>query len=389
MRIAHIGPSNQPILFSRGGAIERRIAEMARVQAKAGHRVMVYSAEDASAVTEQNGYRLRALKCGRRGILRRFEFAARAGADLRNNPVDLIHVHSAPEAIWFLSGSSALKILSYDFFRSRGWRSFPLYHLYRRTLNKYSYLLPVSEFCKEESARFWELGKDRMRVLHNGVNLDQFQPDVIAAKQNREKLGLGDDPVLLFVGRVCEQKGTDILIDAYIRLHARVPNLRLVVAGPAEQFGNTGSSPLVERIRTAGGLYLGAVDEQELAATYNLATVFVMATRRDEMFGMAAIEAQACGKPVVCSAQGGLPEVISRDSGICFPVGDSVALAAALERLLTDKALYDSMSKAARPNATRFCWGTIVDDLNDICFGTQAPEHSGWSVGSRALRDQA
>ena len=67
MRIAHIGPSNQPILFSRGGAIERRIAEMARVQAKAGHRVMVYSAEDASAVTEQNGYRLRALKCGRRG----------------------------------------------------------------------------------------------------------------------------------------------------------------------------------------------------------------------------------------------------------------------------------------------------------------------------------
>ena len=50
-----------------------------------------------------------------------------------------------------------------------------------------------------------------MRVLHNGVNLDQFQPDVIAAKQNREEARPGDDPVLLFVGRVCEQKGTDIL----------------------------------------------------------------------------------------------------------------------------------------------------------------------------------
>ena len=67
---------------------------------------------------------------------------------------------------------------------------------------------------------------------------------------------------------------------------------------------------------------------------------------------MAAIEAQACGKPVVCSAQGGLPRSFPGDSGICFPVGDSVALAAALERLLTDKALYDSMSKAARPNVT-------------------------------------
>lgn len=382
MRIAHIGPSNHPILFSRGGAIERRIVEMARVQAKSGHSVFVYSAESAFAETSNNGYRLRALKCARQGISRRFEFLKKAAADLRQNPVDLIHVHSAPEAIWFLGGSSALKILSYDFFRSRGWRYFPMYDLYRWTLNRYDYLLPVSEFCREESARFWKLTSDRMRVLHNGVNLDQFQPDSVAAQASRASLGLGNDPVLLYVGRVCEQKGTDVLIDAYITLKARIPNVRLVVAGPAERFGNTGSSPLVERIRSAGGLYLGAVDESELAATYNLATIFVMATRRDEMFGMAAIEAQACGKPVVCSRQGGLPEVIPESSGILIRVGDAEALAAALERVLTDKALYDSMSTAARRNAARFCWDKVVQELNDICFESSTPDSAAGSLST-------
>jgi glycosyltransferase involved in cell wall biosynthesis len=138
----------------------------------------------------------------------------------------------------------------------------------------------------------------------------------------------------------------------------------------------------VERIRSAGGLYLGAVDESELAATYNLATIFVMATRRDEMFGMAAIEAQACGKPVVCSRQGGLPEVIPESSGILIRVGDAEALAAALERVLTDKALYDSMSTAARRNAARFCWDKVVQELNDICFESSTPDSAAGSLST-------
>ena len=70
-------------------------------------------------------------------------------------------------------------------------------------------------------------------------------------------------------------------------------------------------SDLTRRISEVGGIYLGPVQEKDLAATYNLCDVFVMPTRSIEMFGMAALEAQACGKPVVCSQHGGLPEVIS------------------------------------------------------------------------------
>jgi glycosyltransferase involved in cell wall biosynthesis len=340
---------------------------MAKVQARKGNDVVIYSAETTDGDTFYHGYHLHALKCICSGRLRKFEFLGRVASDLRRNAVDIIHFHSMPEGIWFLRDYDALKILSYDFFRSRSWRYFPFYGLYRWTLQQFDWLFPVSEFCLEESAQFWKLTMDHMRVLHNGVNLEQFRPDNTAGNALRDRFGLGSNPVILYIGRVCEQKGTDVLIDAYIRLKQRMPQVRFVVAGPAEQFGNEGSSPMVECIRAVGGLYLGAIEESELAALYNLATVFVMATRRDEMFGMAAIEAQACGKLVVCSRQGGLPEVIPETSGIHFAVGNSKELATTLERVLTDQTLYDLLSKAARENATRFSWDAVVRELEEVC----------------------
>ena len=72
------------------------------------------------------------------------------------------------------------------------------------------------------------------------------------------------------------------------------------------------------------------------------------------MFGMAALEAQACGKPVICSNQGGLPEVVSPKSGLFFPVGDAEKLADSLRKLLLDENLYNSKAEASRLNALAF-----------------------------------
>jgi glycosyltransferase involved in cell wall biosynthesis len=84
------------------------------------------------------------------------------------------------------------------------------------------------------------------------------------------------------------------------------------------------------------------------------------------MFGMAALEAQACGKPVVCSNHGGLPEVISPKSGLFFPVGNAERLAESLRQLLEDADLYKSKMEASRPNALRFAWPQIVECLAHI-----------------------
>ena len=88
-----------------------------------------------------------------------------------------------------------------------------------------------------------------------------------------------------------------------------------------------------------------------------------MPTRVNEMFGMAAIEAQACGKPVVCSDHGGLPEVISPSSGLLFRVGDSEHLTQKLRTLMDDVSLRRRFSEAAEGNAKRFAWEAITTEL--------------------------
>src|SRR5262249_25631345 len=145
-------------------------------------------------------------------------------------------------------------------------------------------------------------------------------------------------------------------------LRERRSNVQLVIAGPIGQFGlKDDPNNWIERIKAVGGIYLGAVEESKLAATYNLADVFVMPTRAYEMFGMAAVEAQACGKPVVASDSGGLKEVVPNGCGARFPVGDSERMADEIQRVLDDADLYASCSRNALRNAATYDWARIAD----------------------------
>ena len=364
MTVVHIGPSALPILFPRGGATERRMRELAARQAAAGSKVIVYSAEDRWATRSYRGAEIRAVECRRRGIPRSFEFLWKAVRDAQPLKPDVIHFHTLAEGAALSNGFAGCKVLSYDFFEFRRGKRNLLFPLYRRALRKFTHLMPVSEFCRRESAAYWSIPAGRMQVVYNGVSLQQFHPDAVAGLERRHACGLNGDFTLLFVGRVCLQKGTDLLIEACRRLRAEKRNVRVVVAGPASQFGTAGGNDLTGRLQHIGGLYLGAVDESLLPSVYNMCDAFVLPTRAYEMFGMAAIEAQACGKPVVCSNHGGLPEVIRPDSGLLFDTGDAAGLTHRLRQLMDTPNLLRSLSQAAVRNAQRFAWENIVDQLN-------------------------
>jgi glycosyltransferase involved in cell wall biosynthesis len=366
MNISHISVSTLPVLHRFGGAIERRVVEIAREQARRGHRVSVYSVGDTTDAREVDGVTYHFLKCHMRPPFKHLEFQHRVVRELRKRAADVLHFHSQPEGAWMSQAVGARKVLSYDFFEFRGGRGTPLYHVYKRVLRRFDLLLPCSQYCLEESRSFWNFPERKLRILYNGVNTRQFRPDFAAAACEREGLGI-DKKVMLYVGRVCEQKGSDVLLQAAETLRARRRDVQLVVAGPIGQFGLKGDPDRwVERIEKVGGLYLGAVEESRLNGIYNLADVFVMPTRTHEMFGMAAVEAQACGKPVVSSDLGGLKEVVPSSCGARVPVGDAGRMADEVERLMDDAALRAACSANALTNAATYDWARICDTCDDL-----------------------
>ena len=362
LQVAHVGSVDVHPLHRRGGATQRRIVETASRQAQLGYDVAVYAAGDRDRVEQVRGFELRTVRCWSSGRVRRFEFLTRATADLRRRRPGVVHFHGNPEGALALHGAcrSVMQFDFYIFLRGRAKA------LYRHALRKFDRLLPVSRYCARSAIEYWNTADVPSEVLYNGVNVEQFAPDPAAGAAMRARCGVGDAPVALYVGRVCEQKGTDTLLSAHQLLRARMPQARLVVAGPPGQFGRTDGTPLTARIAEVGGLYLGAVDESDLSAVYNMCDVFVMPTREYEMFGMAAAEAQACGKPVISTRHGGLVEVVSEASGAYFNPGDAAELARKLELLLTDHALYRQLAGAARTNAMRFAWPGIIGQIDRI-----------------------
>lgn len=373
MHILHIGPaSDVPVLHRFGGAVQRRIWELARRQARRGHRVVVYSFDRETSSRRIEGVELRFLRCRTPHPARQLEFLARALADARwrDRRVDVAHFHANPEGSALARGLADVVAISFDYYVFRRGRGTPWGPLYRRLLKAFDLLLPCSEHCRDEASRYWDIDPARMQVLFNGVSLEQFAPDPAAGESERCAAGL-EGPVLLYVGRVCEQKGSHVLLEAYRRARARGLDAALVVAGPIGQFGRSDDGAWSRRIAEVGGRYLGPVEEERLAGVYNMATALVMPTIAFEMFGMAAVEAQACAVPVVASDHGGLRETVPDGSGLRFAPGDAEGLARRMEEIVRDEALRARLSRGAVLNASRFSWERICDDFERLASGAR------------------
>lgn len=373
MNIVHVSVASLSVLHERGGAIQRRILEIGRSQVKSGHSVVIYSVGDADEVIWLDGMEIRNVHCRLKMPMRAIEFQLRAMFNLwkRNHNIDVIHLHSQPEgSVLAKPLKSKSVVLTYDFFEFRGGKESPLSPIYREILKRYDKLLPVSMYCLEASSSYWDLPKSLFEVVYNGVNTIQFSPDSDKRTLGREMMGAGNSFVILYVGRVCRQKGADLLIEAAQLMGKTRDDVRFVVAGPIGQFAQEDDpEDWQSKMESAQITYLGAVPEEHLAAVYNAADVFVMPTNELEMFGMAVVEAQACGKPVVASDHGGLVETVPQECGGRFKVGDLSHFVQLIENLLDDPAKRQNAAEYAYQNALRFDWQHICQQLEAVYRG--------------------
>jgi len=215
-----------------------------------------------------------------------------------------------------------------------------------------------------ELVRLYGATPDRVRVVPPGVDTDVFKPvpNDPRAAEIRARLGLEGRSVILFVGRLQPLKAPDVVVRAVAHLAERRPDLdpvALVVGGPSGRAG-TGPATLVDLAATLGAsgrvIPLEPVPHADLAAFYRAADV-VAVPSRTESFGLVALEATACGTPVVASDVGGLRTAI-RDGvgGLLVEPADSLAFADGLERVLGDRPTAEAMGHAGARYARRFDW---------------------------------
>lgn len=192
--------------------------------------------------------------------------------------------------------------------------------------------------------REYDVPREKLRVAHNGVDTDRFAPG-----------GGVPTPTFLSVSRLTEQKGIELLVEAFADVAARLPTARLEIAGEGPS-----RAAIEARVRELGldtcVRLLGHVPHAELPALYRRAWAFVSASVY-EPFGLTTLEALACGTPAIVSPLGGGPEIVhdGREGLVRWP-HDRGALARAMIDLANDAERRAAMSRAARERALELSW---------------------------------
>jgi D-inositol-3-phosphate glycosyltransferase len=215
---------------------------------------------------------------------------------------------------------------------------------------------------KQLLSRLYGAQPNRVTVIPCGVDLARFRP-VDQARARRE-LGLGPQPLVLYVGRIEPLKGLDILVEAVAQLESRDARL-LVVGGDAQAAPELGR--LSERAIALGldgrVQFTGVVDQARLPAYYSAADVCVVPSY-SESFGLVAVEAMACGTPVIASRVGGLITTVSDGrTGYLIPWHCPEPFAERIDLVLGNPELRANLGSAARRSVRRFSWDRIAAAL--------------------------
>jgi N-acetyl-alpha-D-glucosaminyl L-malate synthase BshA len=281
---------------------------------------------------------------------------------VRREQLQLLHVHYAiPHATTaflareMLKGELPLKVITTlhgtDITLVGQESSF--YAITKFSIEQSDRVTAVSAFLRDETYRAFGCVDCDLQVIPNFVNLAEYHP---VPRGERQRLAPPDHKVICHMSNFREVKRVKDVIRVFARIRRALPATLLMVGdGPDREEAEREAETLEvgESVR-----FLGRLDR--VASLLQSTDLFLLPSQ-SESFGLGALEAMACGSPVVASRAGGLPEVIDDGvNGILEPVGSVEAMGRRAVDLLRDEAAHRRMAEAAVVKASNFSSDRVV-----------------------------
>ncbi len=238
-------------------------------------------------------------------------------------------------------------------------------------------LVAATPLEKNHMAWLYGASPEKIDIVPPGVDLNRFKP--LDKYEARRYIGIPpDDKMILFVGRIQPLKGLDILMRALALVKKKEPalakNICLSIIGGDPNPDSEIEQREFERLQSLRAqlnisdlvTFLGAKDQDTLVYYYSAAETVVMPSHY-ESFGMVAIEAMACGTPVIASDVGGLSFSIEDSfNGYLVPGSDPGALAKKIILMLKYRTLREQLSEQAQAWVKRYSWVNIADEIEEV-----------------------
>ena len=256
-----------------------------------------------------------------------------------------------------------INVLDYIFQKQRLRKTFDLFFGYK-ILNDASKVIAVT---KTEAEQYKKMGvnEGKIEIVPNGIDPSEYD-NLPKRGKFRRKYSISDnEKLILYLGRIHESKGIDLLVKAYSDILRDFNDVRLVICGLDDGFLSTLKKQIEDLKISDRILFTGPLSERDKLKAYVDADVFVN-PRADEIFGLVFIEACACGTPVICSKGCGLASVINNQVGFAVSF-DKDQLEDAILKVLGDEGLRKRFgAEGRRLVREEFVWENIAEETEKV-----------------------
>lgn len=208
----------------------------------------------------------------------------------------------------------------------------------RKAASQASAIVSISKGNLEKLESVLPEHKDKFHLLTNGFNDDVFYPEKVSKEECLSLFGIEGnyEKIVSFAGKFAHFKGIDVLLRANAIYDEE--KVATILAGDGELFDEL--SKLKDELNLKNTFFIHNQPHNKLRALYSAADVSLVPSR-NEPFGLVAIEAGACGAPVIASNSGGLKDIIKKETGLLFEQENASELATCVQRVLGGEILFD------------------------------------------------